>query len=164
MEGVSYKNYEETNLIVKYLNSESLISFLNEENPRTFQYTGHASYTGWSDHEKVEISNFKSLNVGNDFLLLDLSCWTGTFAYHKRNCFSENLLGLKDKGAVSIISSSGYTEISNYENITNFFIENKGEKMGTLLMNMKKSLFRDKKISLDDLHAYNLLGIITLKY
>jgi len=99
-----------------------------------------------------------------NFILIDLSCWTGTFAYHKRNCFAENLIKMKNKGAVSTISASGYTQINSYNDITHFFVKNKGKPIGDILIRMKKNLFRTNKISLDDIHAYNLLGIPTLKY
>ncbi|WP_162819968.1 C25 family cysteine peptidase [Kordia sp. SMS9] len=161
---VFYTSYEKQNSVKKYLGMHTIPSYINDKNPSVFQFVGHASYTGWSKNKKVAIDDMESLTSGNMFVLIDLSCWTGTFAYHKRDCFAENLLKMDNKGAIVSISASGYTHIDNYNSITEYFVSKRGKPIGNVLKQLKKELFKQNKISLDDLHAYNLIGIPTLTY
>lgn len=161
---VKYTSYEKQNSLKKYLGLNTIPDYINSEKPTLFQFIGHASYSGWSNNKKVNIDDMNSINIGNLFLVLDLSCWTGTFSHYKKNCFAEDLIKMKDKGSVTSISASGYTKINNYENITEYFIKNRGNEIGLTLTKMKKELFNKNKISIDDIHAYNLLGIPTLEY
>lgn len=161
---VSYTTYEKQNSVKKYLGMHTIPSYINSKTPSVFQFVGHASYTGWSKNKKVDIDDMQSLSKGNMFVLIDLSCWTGTFAYHKRDCFAENLLKMKNKGAILSISASGYTHIDNYNSITEYFVSKRGKAIGNILKQLKTELFKQNKISLDDLHAYNLIGIPTLTY
>ncbi|MCL7753104.1 C25 family cysteine peptidase [Polaribacter sp. Z022] len=163
---VSYTSFKRQNALKKLLGFNFIPNYLNDniKNMKTFQFTGHASFSGWSDNKKVEFSDMKNLNKNNLFILIDLSCWTGTFAYHKRNSFSENLLALRDKGSVTSLSVSGYSQISNYKHITNYLLKNRNKSLGSVITKMKKELFKKNELTLDDIHAYNLFGISTLKY
>ncbi len=160
----TYTSYEKQSSVKKYLGMHTIPSYINAKKPSVFQFTGHASYTGWSKNKKVDIGDMASLNSGNLFLLVDLSCWTGTFAYHKRDCFTENLIKMNNKGPVLSIAASGYTHIDNYNSITEYFTSKRGRPIGMVLTQLKQELFKQNKISLDDLHAYNLIGIPTLTY
>ncbi len=160
---IKYRAYSDQNIIKKYLKIDPIIPFINETNPKIFQFSGHASYTGWSKNHKVEISDFESLETGNLFVLIDLSCWTGTFSYYKRNSFAENLLELENKGAISTLCSSGYTQIRAYNHITKKILTQNGRCIGDVINKTKGELFENGILSLDDIHAYNLLGIPTLK-
>jgi len=161
--GAIQTSFEKQSSIAKVLGKETITPFIESKKPRVFQFTGHATYTGWSDNEKVDINDIKDLSFNTLFMLIDLSCWTGTYSYQKRNSFSENVLAIPDKGSVATISASGYTHTANYNNITNFFISRKGEAVGEVLRKMKMELFNTNQISLDDIQTYNLLGIPTLK-
>jgi hypothetical protein len=163
---VTYTSFKEQSTLKKFLDFNFITNYINENKKtiKTFQFTGHASFSGWSDNKKVEISDMKTLSDDNLFILIDLSCWTGTFAYHKRNSFSENMLNLKDRGSVTSLSVSGYSQINNYKNITNYLLKNRNNPLGSVILNMKKELFKTNKLTLDDIHAYNLFGIPTLKY
>ena len=163
---VSYTSYKKQNALKKFLSFDFIPSYINDNKGtmKTFQFTGHASFSGWSDNKKVELSDMEALSKDNIFILIDLSCWTGTFAYHKRNSFSENLLNLKNKGSVTSLSVSGYSQISNYKHITGYLLKNRNKSLGAVITKMKKELFKTNKLTLDDIHAYNLFGIPTLKY
>ncbi|KGL59127.1 C25 family cysteine peptidase [Polaribacter sp. Hel1_85] len=163
---VTYTSYKKQNALKKFLSFNFIPSYINENkvNMKTFQFTGHASFSGWSDNKKVELPDMEALANNNLFILIDLSCWTGTFAYHKRNSFSENLLNLKNKGSVTSLSVSGYSQISNYKHITSYLLKNRNKPLGAVITKMKKELFKNNELTLDDIHAYNLFGIPTLKY
>ena len=69
---VNYTSYKKQSSLKKFFGSETITPYINSQNPTTFQFIGHASYTGWSKNKKVDISNMNSINDGNTFILIDL--------------------------------------------------------------------------------------------
>jgi hypothetical protein len=141
----------------------TLVSALGNHHYGTVGFIGHGAFSSWSDQQKIDITAFDRLGKGTVFTLLDLSCWTGEFAHRSKDGFSEKLLKLADKGPVSIISSSGYTRISSYPHIAGFFVEaSPSLTLGNCLLQAKHTLFERNEMTVDDLHAMNLLGIPNL--
>lgn len=143
--------------------ASTLVSSLGSRHYGTVEFIGHGAFGSWSDQRKIDITTFDKLGAGAVFTLLDLSCWTGEFAHRSKEGFSEKLLKLNGKGPVGIISSSGYSHIASYPYIASFFSQaSPSLTLGDCLLQAKRMLFERNEITLDDLHAMNLLGIPNL--
>jgi hypothetical protein len=121
----------DNNLITTTAFTYENVKMVNKLKPGLLQYTGHASYIKWSQRLLMDYSQLSSLiNDGIYFKLIDLSCWTGTFANPYEDCLSEKLLKNENKGPVVVVASSGYTSINSYYDITNEWVHYFRQKMG----------------------------------
>ncbi|MDN5201121.1 C25 family cysteine peptidase [Fulvivirgaceae bacterium BMA10] len=141
---------------------DDIIDKINQNETGFLIYAGHASFSGWSNYNKVESGDFDKLHAHRIFKLLDLSCWTGEFAHRSKKSFSEDLLLLEDKGAIGIISSSGFSSLKGYTKIIEYYHEHRKLDYGTFLNSFKVDLFLKGHLNMDDIHAFNLLGIPSL--
>jgi len=154
---VTYKFFEKliTNDIIKDINNfhgDNLI------------HTGHGSITGWGRKGQIDNSDFEKIDDDRFFKLFDMSCWTGLYNYHDKECFAEELLKNKS-GAISVVASSKRTPTSIYLPIFKELTENGNEKtIGILLNEVKRKLLEQGKVDIHDIHSFNLLGIPSLPY
>lgn len=149
----------------KRMLAPDLIDLLNRQQYSSFEFMGHGAFGSWSDQRKIDVTAFKNLRAGCVFELLDLSCWTGEFAHRNKESFSEKLLKLPDSGPISIISASGYTRITSYPHISAYFsLAAQNMPVGEGLTQAKRKLFARNEMTLDDLHAFNLMGLPNLPW
>ena len=162
IENVIYTNPDH-NFFTKLLEAP-LIEYINEYKPTEVIYAGHAAYSGWSNQNKIEIDAFEEAKDSIIFQIIDLSCWTGTFANNTEDCFAEELLKLSNKGAITTVASSGYSLIGSYTHIINYILSHRNVPLGELINQIKVELFKKNQIGIDDMHAMNILGLPSLPF
>ncbi|MEM9823325.1 MAG: C25 family cysteine peptidase [Bacteroidota bacterium] len=139
------------------------VNLIDEQQPNIVCHIGHASFTGWSKKEKITISDFKRLNQGTYFKLIDISCLAGAFDYQYKSFSEELLLDLTEQGPVVVLGATGYTRIKSYNAFANSLLSIYTDiDLGQSINKIKRLLFHRDEIDIDDLHAYNILGMPNL--
>jgi len=131
-------------------------------NPSIIHYLGHGSLTGWSSNKKINIDVFRNLENSSPFIMIDQSCWTAEYSHLNEDSFHEKVMKLKGKGSIFTIAASGLLFVSQKKNPFAESLLNGVISLNSIANKINKikiNLYKQNKITYEDLHNLNMFGI-----
>lgn len=142
-----------------------LVRAINKYNYKIVHFVGHSNPHRLCENNFIQSTDFDNLHDGCTFIFIQQSCWSCNYTLIGNRCLGEKLLTLEGKGPISIIGPTGYTHINEYPAFLNKILEHENNiPLSKLLNSIKIELFKENSLCLDDIYAYNILGIPSLKF
>jgi len=145
--------------------TSDLLSAINE-GYSFVRFAGHGGGSVWSDDDLLALADIPMLENGGRLpFIVSWTCFTAWFDNPYTNCLAEDLLFLKDGGAVALFGSTGlgllYADLYLEEEMYNALFKKNERILGRAIMDAKASFltrFAGRRDYMDLAATYTLIG------
>ncbi len=132
-------------------------------------YTGHSSIHQWGAERFFHLDDVANLSNGGRLpVVLQMTCFTGSFAQPYWDTLDEALLRHPNGGAVAVWGSTGLGVGTGHDALASGFLQSllvDGEvELGTAVLSGKLNLFTNRPTNLDLLDTFTLFGDPATRY
>ncbi|MCA9947011.1 MAG: hypothetical protein KC449_26200, partial [Anaerolineales bacterium] len=132
-------------------------------------YTGHSSIHQWGAERFFHLDDVANLNNGARLpVLLEMTCFTGSFAQPYWDTLDEALLRHPNGGVVAVWGATGLGVGTGHDALAGGFLEalmgQNEVRLGTAVLSGKLNLFTNQPANLDLLDTFTLFGDPATQY